>query len=150
MKLRAGTALVSLAAGLATLAAGGPSASAAGVAPGGAAAAKVMHPDSVGLCNGSTKNWFHIYTSVSPGPVCVGGSGNHAISQSNGDADSIGFCGGNNYGYVEGDDLAGNYHKISFHQGTTIYYFTQYPSNLLIITNVHISGWSGNDTCPAT
>ena len=144
MKLRVYPAAVALMAGVAAFTAGGPSAFAASAAHGGVSTKAISA--SVTQCANNvsgTKNWVHLYTTVTPGPVCVGGTGNHAIS--GGDGQDYGFCGGNNYGHINAI-VNGTAETIPFHQGTTI----ALPNGgaVFTITNVYIAGWSGTQTCP--
>jgi hypothetical protein len=103
-------------------------------------------------CPAGTSHWLHlngfrVISSVSTQVyTCLGGSGT-----ANPSFDATSFCGGNNYGYIEGHyRQTGEYYYTKFHQGTR---FANIPdayfgsNNSLFITKVHISGWSGSEKC---
>jgi hypothetical protein len=96
-----------------------------------------------------TPTWFHTYQLVSS--YCTAGPGTFLVPDLAHTGD-WGFCGGNNKGYFSGSTLSGVHQKHTFGHGTNIYVFQKpkFPYNIFYISKVHISSWSGNDTCPST
>ena len=96
-------------------------------------------------CSPGTSTWFHVGDGAGRTDICYGYTGTY----NNPDWAFTSYCGGNNYGWIEYQypDSSGTT-KVAFHQGTT---YAQIPGTNIFdpafITAVHISGWSGSDTC---
>jgi hypothetical protein len=122
----------------------GPAAAAATAAPGTAVARAVeaANVDAAtiesGPCNSGTTHWLHLYDGGTD--RCVGFPGTLVYKTP---PAASAFCPGNNYGYIEGASPSPLI--IAFRQGATIERFT----SQFRIQAIHISGWSGNETCPA-
>jgi hypothetical protein len=134
--LRVGTVFTGVAGCAAAFA---PAAAAATAAP-GTAAARVIEAANIesGPCNPGTTHWLHLYEGDTD--RCVGFPG--TLVYQTPPAVSA-FCAGNNYGYIEGDSPSPR--LFFFQQGSTV---DKLPSSFKI-ASVHISGYGGDETCPA-
>jgi hypothetical protein len=116
-----------------------PTAPAAAAAP-GTAVTRAIEAASIesGPCDSGTMHRVHVYDGNTDS--CVGFRGTLVYQVP---LAATGFCPGSNYGYIEGDSLSPLI--TQFRQGSTIDLFP--PS--FEIASVHISGWNGDETCPA-
>lgn len=151
MKLRLRTA-AALAVAAAAFAAGSPAALAATPAHNRPGLAAMTRPAATtsDVCTARNKTWLHVYFAQYPGlsaSLCYGGAGDNYPPATEW---LKGFCGGNNYGYLAGKNEKGQPERQDFGPGTTVFYFrgSRFPGNEFGVTHVHITKWSGSDTCP--
>ena len=116
---------------------------------------------SFGGCTGGTLDWVHLYYNaqpVFPGNDCIGGIG---TTDSPDGFSFLGFCGGNNYGYIKGHNDAGTNLTQDFGPSgndngseSGVYWFngneSRFPNGVFFITSVTITKFSGPDDCPQT
>jgi hypothetical protein len=128
----------------------GAAAGAAAFAPAAGAATAVPNTTAAPVfnnCPAGTSHYVHLYFSPSKhhGPQCLGYNGTHYFPNSKSPTGVLysAFCPGNNNGYIFWWDPASgyqNYHFIAGGNGLRGY---------LDVSEVYISGHTGNATCPA-
>jgi hypothetical protein len=99
-----------------------------------------IRPDNTGSIElttscGTVPHWVHLANAGSE--ICAGFKGTFSFYRSPQIVTKE--CGGTNHGYLESPGGT----KWDFYSGTT---FTTPPFSL--VSEIHISGWKGNDACP--
>jgi hypothetical protein len=103
-------------------------------------------------CYPGNSNWVHIYMADG-NDQCFGRTGSTPLNPS--EPEAIGFCGGNNTGYISGVNANGSPVTVHFAPGTAPYYFPpppyaggQFPGGVYYPYSVTITKWGGSDGCP--
>jgi hypothetical protein len=97
-------------------------------------------------CGPGTANWLHLaFDQLTDS--CLGYKGTYTFPSSE---PVTSFCGGNNSGWIKGVyAVTGKTYSTDFHHGTTYAHIPhESASNVLEVSKVHISSWSGKDACP--
>jgi hypothetical protein len=96
-------------------------------------------------CTPGTSHYFHL--GDEDAASCFYGSGTFDVNHE----PATSFCGGNNIGWLDGVLGSPNFgkpYRTTFHQGT---FYAHIPGTTavspLFVSFVHISKWSGHDTC---
>ena len=92
-------------------------------------------------CSRGTSNWLHI--ALSRGDTCWGFKG-----YDNTESPFSRYCGGTNYGWFKWNSPYGTHATVHFGPGKTYAYVGGSPYYPLIMSEVRINSWSGNDKCP--
>jgi hypothetical protein len=101
-----------------------------------------IRPDGLEYaCPGGTEHWLHLARDQG-GDMCVGSRGLYHVSF----PQSISrFCGGNNIGWFSGTSVVhGRPETVYFGHGN---YYAWVKPEPMLVRNVYIDKWGGNDKC---
>jgi hypothetical protein len=95
-------------------------------------------------CTAADAHWFHLYWPgyADHGPTCLASKGTKEVDHS-----FVGWCPGETYGWLRYLSINGSLYSVGFDAfGTEI---TQPKGSTFYVISVHVSGHSGNYTCPS-